>query len=117
MREVAACLEGLLARLTAAPGRWIFIIEDAQTPSHYMQFLAYEDGSLLCEVASNYFLDQCEDGRYRWDEVQEKKLASIGWQPPEPTWKPNWTDIWPVFSPPVDAVAARARRTFERCSG
>jgi hypothetical protein len=115
-REVTAGLESLLGQLVAAPGRWIFIIEDARTPVHYIQFLCYEDGSLLAEVTSNIFLDQLQDTRHRWDEPQ-KELAGLGWQPPAPTWKPNWTDIWPVFSPPVDVVAARARRTLAEVFG
>ena len=117
MREVAAGLEGLLGRLVAAPGRWIFIIEDARTPCHYIQILAYEDGSLLAEVVSNYFIDQLEDTSHRWDEGQEKKLAALGWERPAPTWKPNWTDIWPVYAPPVDVIAARARRTLHEVFG
>ncbi len=107
VREVGAGLEDLLRQLTQAPGRWIFVIRDARTPAHYIQFLSYEDGSFLAEVVSNYFLDQLQDTRPRWDEAQEKKLAALGWQAPAPTWLPNWTEIWPVYAPKVDVVAAR----------
>jgi hypothetical protein len=54
-----------------------------------VQFLCYEDGSLLAEVVSNCFLDQVQDGGLRWEEVQEKKLASLEWEPPATSWKPN----------------------------
>lgn len=117
VREVGAGLEDLLRQLTQAPGRWIFVIRDARTPAHYIQFLSYEDGSFLAEVVSNYFLDQLQDTRPRWDEAQEKKLAALGWQAPAPTWLPNWTEIWPVYAPKVDVVAARARRTLAEVFG
>ncbi len=117
VREVTAGLESLLGQLTAAPGRWILIIEDARTPCHYWQVIAYEDGSLLAEVTSNYFLDQLTDTSHRWDAAQEEKLAALGWESPAPTWKPNWTDLWPTYTPPVGVVASRALRTLREVFG
>lgn len=76
VRAVDAGLESLLGQLTAAPGRWIFIIEDARTPCHYLQAVAYEDGSLLSEVTSNYFLDPLRDTSHRWEEAREDSLAA-----------------------------------------
>ncbi len=82
-----------------------------------MQFLCYEDGSLLAEVVSNYFIDQLQDMRPRWAEAQEEKLTGLGWEPPAPSWIPNWVGIWPVYDPPVDVVAGRARRTLSEVFG
>ena len=63
-----------------------------------MQFLAYEDGSLICEVASNFFLDERCDGRHGWTAKQQEKLTALAWKPPEPPGRPNWSDVWPVDS-------------------
>lgn len=112
VREVAAGLEVLLARLTAAPGRWIFAIEDARRPSRYVQFLCHEDGSLICEVASNYYLDQYLDGIQSWTEAQKEKLGPLGWVAPPPDGSPNWSVVYPTFSPPVAEAAKRATRTL-----
>jgi hypothetical protein len=117
MSEVAACLEDLLGQLTASPGRWILVIKGAQVPIRYLQFLSYEDGSLVCEVTSNYFLDACNDRLHSWNEVQNEKLASVGWEPPEPPDRPNWIGVWPDYSPPVDVVVARALRTLREVFG
>jgi hypothetical protein len=110
--EVAAGLEHLLGQLTAAPGRWILIINDAQRPSRFVQFLSHEDGSLISEATSNFFLDAYPDRRLSWTKAQEKNLAALGWESPEPPGRPNWVEVWPVFSPPVDLVATRALRTL-----
>jgi hypothetical protein len=112
MGDVDAELETLLARLTATPGRWILVINDASRPCRYVQFLAYEDASMISEVASNYYLDECCDGRHGWTVKQQRTLTALGWQRPDPPGRPNWTDVWPVYSPPVGIVADRALRTF-----
>lgn len=108
IREVARDLEGLLARLTAAPGRWILVIEDARITSRYLQCLSYEDGSLVCEVASNHYLRD----DHRWTGADSEKLSSLGWRPPKPPDRPNWIGVWPDLSPPVDLVAALSLRTL-----
>jgi hypothetical protein len=89
VREAGAGLENLLSQLTSAPGRWIFVINDAQRPSRYVQFLCHEDASLISEVTSNFFLDAYPDRLHSWNTEQEKKLAAFGWESPQTAGTPE----------------------------
>jgi hypothetical protein len=110
---VATGLESLLGQLTAAPGRWIVVLKDANRPSRIIQFLAYEDGSLVAEVTSKTFLR----GRDKWTKRQEEAIAVLGWEPPKPPKRPNWIGIWPTFSPPLDEVVERTLQTLRGVFG
>ena len=68
--EVKRGLTSVLHRLLLDPGRWILIIEDAQ--NRYVQFLAFEDGSLVAETVSNLYLSDAK----RWTEEAEAALTS-----------------------------------------
>jgi hypothetical protein len=50
-------LEDLLGRLCRRPGRWILIAEDNARRHHFWRALAFEDGSLVTETVSNYYLE------------------------------------------------------------
>ncbi|HEY1826716.1 MAG TPA: hypothetical protein VGF87_01780 [Acidimicrobiales bacterium] len=70
--SVATFVDGLkvlLDMLCARPGRWILIGEDANRQYLFWQALAFEDGSLVSEVVSNYYL--AKDRRWTSDVRQD----------------------------------------------
>jgi hypothetical protein len=106
--EIRRCLGQLLRRYTAAPGRWIVIIDQPEVPGYYVQFICYEDGALIAETVSNHYLPEA-----LWlTEEQEDALTRLGWKHPDPPHVPNWVTVHPTVDPPVSEVAARAIKTL-----
>ena len=106
-------LESLLGGLCRGPGRWILIAEDNARRAHFWQALAFEDGSLVTEVVSDFYLE----GDDRWTPDQEARLAALGWEAPDPPRCTNWIVVEPTTSPPVAQVAARAVATLREVFG
>jgi len=111
--EIERGLPSVLAKLALDPGRWILILEDATRTNRYVQFLAFEDGSLVAETVSNVYLT----GEDRWTVTDEAALAALGWEPPEPPRRPNWIVVSAEPVPPVEDLAARAVRTWREVAG
>jgi len=101
-------LGALLDRLCCRPGRWILIAEDARSSYRFWQALAFEDGSLVVEVASGI---GCPDSE-RLSPEAEGLLVELGWDAPEPPSSPNWRRIEATTSPDVAGVATQAMRTL-----
>jgi len=108
--EIEQGLTSVLQRLLFDPGRWILILEDSRNSNRYLQFLAYEDGSLVAETTSNHYL--AEDAR--WPSEDETTLRGLGWGEPEPPKRPNWLVVCPTLSPPVTEIAHLAAATLRR---
>jgi hypothetical protein len=72
------------------------------------QALAFEDGSLVSEVVSNYYL---AEGRC-WSRGEEEQLVKLGWEPAEPPKRTNWINVEYTTSPPTGLVACRAFATL-----
>ena len=72
--EIEHGLTSVLQKLAFDPGRWILIIEDGRNTKRYLQFLAYEDGSLVAETVSNHYLD----AKDRWTPEGEATLQGLG---------------------------------------
>ena len=106
-------LEDLLGRLCRRPGRWILIAEDNERRHHFWQALAFEDGSLVTETVSNYYLE----GEDCWTPEQESRLLELGWECPDPPRRANWIDVQYTTSPPVDEVARLASTTLRDVFG
>ncbi len=106
--EFAEGLKDLLDSLCARPGRWILIAEDAVRPHLFWQALAFEDGSLVSEVVSNYYLA----AERQWSPDEEEQLLKLGWEPPEPPKRTNWINVEYTTSPPTGLVACRAFATL-----
>ncbi len=113
LADVEQQLPTILQRLVDWPGRWILIIEDAECHHHFWQALAFEDGSLVAEVVSNYYLD----GDELLSPEDAARLTQLGWETPDPPRRTNWITIHPTYSPPVDKVAQRAMRTLREVFG
>jgi hypothetical protein len=102
MSSVAEGLEEILERLLADPGRWILIIEAGpDTALYYVQYLLFEEGSLLAEAVSNNFLE----GANRLTDQDEQRLRILGWQPPADQGSPNWTAVQATLVPDIAATA------------
>jgi hypothetical protein len=97
----AAGLAGLLSRLSRDPGRWILSTKDTENLNHYLQFLTFEDGSMIAECVSN----TCLQGSDCWTKAQEQALVELGWNEPEEGISPNWWLICPTTAPDVQGVA------------
>jgi len=108
-----AALEDLLERLCRRPGRWILIAEDNVHRHHFWQALAFEDGSLVTETVSNFYLE----GEDRWAPEREHRLLALGWEPPRLPKRSNWIDVQYTTSPPVDEVARLASTTLKEVFG
>ncbi len=108
-----SALEDLLGRLCRRPGRWILIAEDNLRRHHFWQALAFEDGSLVTETVSNYYLE----GQDCWTREQDARLLALGWECPNPPRRTNWINGEYTTSPPVDVVANRAGATLRRVFG
>src|ERR1022692_5329130 len=106
-------LEDLLGRLCRRPGRWILIAEDNERRHHFWQALACEDGSLVTETVSNYYLE----GEDRWTPEQESRLLELGWEPPKPPKRTNWIDVQYTTSPSVEEVTRLAATTLREGFG
>lgn len=90
------------------PGRWILIAEDARIPHHFWQALCFEDGSMVAEVVSNYYLE----GDDRWAAEQEERLAELGWLRPDPPRQTNWLRVEATRAPLVSDAAFQAFLTL-----
>lgn len=101
-------LQALLDSLCQRPGRWILIVEDAQCPRRFWQALAYEDGSLVTEVVSNYYLAD----ENRWTDEQNRQLVKLGWEHPEPPRTTNWMNVEYTTSPATGLIVCRAMATL-----
>lgn len=103
-------LAKLIDQLCSRPGRWKLIAEDACSTDRSLQVLAYEDGSLILEVADRRILGGV-DRPYSTD---EGILTQLGWNAPHPAVSPNWQRVEPTTSPPVAEVAQLAIRTLRQ---
>jgi hypothetical protein len=106
-------LENLLEDVCRRPGRWILVAGDNLHRHRFWQALAFEDGSLVTEVVSNYYLE----GEDRWTPGQEERLAALGWGAPDPPRRTNWIVVESTTSPPVAEVATRATVTLREVFG
>ncbi|MGD0312240.1 MAG: hypothetical protein ABSC90_07245 [Acidimicrobiales bacterium] len=113
LAEFEEGLMGLLGTLCERPGRWILIVEDSAQPNHFWQALAYEDGSLVAEIVSNFYLT----GDDRLSPTQEDALIRLGWKGPEPPNRPNWLRVEPTTTPAVAEVASQAVRSLREVFG
>ena len=112
--EIERGLSSILRRLVFTPGRWILILEDGRNDNnHFVQFLVYEDGSLVAETVSNHYLAEQD----QWTPEAESELVALGWQEPKYPKRPNWLVICPTISPPVAEVAQLGTATLQRVLG
>ena len=95
----AECIEAILRALCERTGRWILIIGCG--PYRYWQALAHEDGSLVAEVISNYWIERDT----RWTSEEEDRLQDLGWLHPNPPHRPNWSRVESTTSPDVARIA------------
>ena len=100
----------VLQKLVLDPGRWILIIKDSRDNNHFVQFLAYEDGSLIAETVSNHYLSE----RDRWSREEEAELLALGWGEPNPPKRPNWFVVFPTLFPPIAEIARLAVTTLRK---
>jgi hypothetical protein len=108
-----SALGDLLGRLCRRPGRWILIAEDNVRRHHFWQALAFEDGSLVTETVSNYYLE----GEDCWTSEQEGRLLALGWEHPCPPRTTNWINVEYTTSPLVGEIAKRAGATLRSVFG
>ena len=113
LADVEQQLPAILQRIVDWPGRWILIIEDAECHHHFWQALGFEDGSLVAECVSNYYLE----GDELLSQQDEERLLELAWEAPDPPRTTNWITVHPTYSPPVDAVAQRAASTLHEVFG
>ena len=106
MAEFSEGLEDVLGSLCRRPGRWILIAEVG--PSRYWQALAYEDGSLVAEVASNHWREPDD----HMTPQEESRLRMLGWEAPDLPGRPNWTRVESTTSPAAAGVALQAVETL-----
>ena len=104
-------LVALIEALSRRPGRWVLVTET--DPDRYWQLLAFEDGSLIAEVVSNYWLEADKN----WSTEQEILLGELGWSHPDPTGSPNRTKVVSTTSPDHLGVAQQAIRTLDQVFG
>jgi hypothetical protein len=102
-------LVGLIDRLVSSPGRWIFILDAGHPGGHYVQLLAYEDGSIVAEASSNNFLEDSD----RLSIEQEKALVAMGWHEPCLPGKSNWWSVQATINPDTKEVASLVLGTFD----
>ena len=102
-------LVALIELFVNTPGRWILILNLGEAGGRYVQLLAQEDGSILCEASSNNFLE----GPDRLSRRQERALADLGWTEPGAESRPNWWTAEATTSPDTRAVARRLLETLE----
>ena len=104
--EVAAALEELLTR---PDGNHLVVQADAE-PSYWTQYLA-DDGAVWCEAVSNEFIPS----DYALGNGQMRRLAELGWNPPEEN-LPNWW--WAATKEtPSDEIAALTVKTLTSVYG
>jgi hypothetical protein len=108
--EVEGGLATVLERLLLDPGRWILILEHGANTDRYVQFIAFEDGSLVAETVSNHFLD--EDSR--WAPEAEAALRNLGWSDPDIPRSPNWFVVCPTRSPAIAEITALIAATLRQ---
>lgn len=113
LRRLAAGLADLLDRLVSDPGRWILILEVGPAAANrFVQYLAYEDGSLAAETVSNRYLA----AQHRHSERTHRALRRLGWQPPSHN-KPNWWSIQATMDPDVEGAAHLGITTLQSVFG
>lgn len=111
--RLAARLSDLLDRLAADPGRWILILEvGPPAANHFIQYLAYEDGSLAAETVSNRYLTV----PHRHSERTHRLLYGLGWRPPSKS-KPNWWSAQATMVPDAEAAARLGISTLRSAFG
>ena len=103
-------LAHLLGSACQGPGRWILIAESGAHGHHFWQSICFEDGSLIAEFVSNFYLE----GLDRLTDEQEAQLVRLDWESPRPPGRPNWLQLEPTTSPDVAAVARRAAASLRR---
>ena len=115
MRSIETGLRDILSMLSADPGRWILIFEHGKDDStRYLQYLLCEDGSLVAETVSNYYL---EDWASRLlTDADEALLAELGWDPPDPDHH-NWQYVEPTINPDIAITADLGVQTLRRSFG
>jgi T3SS (YopN, CesT) and YbjN peptide-binding chaperone 3 len=95
-------LEPLLDRLVKDPGRWILILEFGPSAANlYVQFLVFEDGSLVAEVVSNIYLE----APFKVTKAQHAVLELLGWGAPVPGRRTNWIMVEESRTPNIEDVA------------
>ena len=102
--EVEQHLSAVLTALTGSQERAILIINPAANSNRYVQFLSYEDGSLIIEVVSNQYLT----GDDQLSAEGELFLTDQGWTAPPAGEKRNWQFVDATATPPTVQAAARA---------
>lgn len=113
LRRLAAGLPDLLDRLASDPGRWIVILEvGPPAANRFVQYLAYEDGSLAVEAVSNRYLA----APHRHGERTHRVLRGLGWQPPSRK-KPNWWSVQATMVPDVEGAARLGVATLRSAFG
>jgi hypothetical protein len=101
--ELRASLAGLLDRLTSAPGRWLVILEiGPEENPYYVQFIAYEDGSLIAEAVSDHYLPP----NRRIGEQGSGELRRMGWL--TPLEGGNWRLVEDTVAPDVPLATGMA---------
>ena len=115
MRSIETGLMAILSMLSADPGRWILIFEHGSEDStRYLQYLLCEDGSLVVETVSNYYLEDWATRLLTGDD--EALLAEFGWDPPDSDHH-NWQYVESTINPDIEAVANLGVQTLRRSFG
>jgi hypothetical protein len=83
------------------------IIEHDRRRHLFVQFLAFEDGSIVSETVSNHYLAD----EHHWSRNQEEQLLGLGWEWHIRPYLTNWIDVQATTSPDIGIVCRRALAT------